>query len=411
MGIGPFDLPRPRIDLRSLPPPLRTSDPGSLAQRTFRVRIPGIVEEVATWNPFPPEIRAELERLREEVLHGTIRPLVEPAPDRSLWDALSAPYVGRSWQDVPWYWAEAFSYRRLLEATRYFRPGPWYGVDPFWGMKRAELARGVSDVAVLLRALPEDPAVRLRTLLYASLWGNRFDLSLPEVAKGTRFAFDPRGGLLVDDTESVWAFLAGSRGLRIAVAVDNAGPELLADLALVDFLLERGIAEEVVLHVKWHPFFVSDATPQDVLATLETLVEGRGRVMGLGERLRAFARSGRVRWAAHWFFVTSLAYYEMPLDLEADLATCQLVILKGDANYRRLVGDVWWPPTTPLEATTAYFPAPFVVLRTLKSEVVVGLEGAMVDRVCQLDPAWRVGGRWGVIQARLAPPLPPRPDS
>ncbi len=402
MGIGPVDLPPPRVDRHALPPPLRTSDPGSLAQRTFRTRVPRILEEVADQNPFPPEIRAALRDLGEEILHGSIRPLTEPAPDRPLWDVLSRPYLGGSWQDVPWYWAEAFFYRRLLEATRYFQIGPWYGVDPFWRMKEAELREGLQALATFLRALPQDPADRFRQLLLASLWGNRFDLSLPEVAEEARAAGqDPRTGLVADDTEAVWAFLARSSGLRIAVVLDNAGRELLSDLALVDFLLTQGIAGEVDLHVKWHPFFVSDATPLDVLSTLEALAEAGGSLGVLEERLRAALREGRVRLQAHWFFVTSLAYFEMPQDLEAGFRAANLVVLKGDANYRRLVGDVHWRPTTPLERVTAYFPTAFVALRTLKSEVAVGLTEEVVRRVTETDPNWMVGGRWGMIQARI----------
>ena len=48
--------------------------------------------------------------------------------------------------------------------------------------------------------------------------------------------------------------------------------------------------------------------------------------------------------------------------------------MKGDLNYRRLVGDRLWPPTTPFADVTAYFPGPVAALRTLKSDVIVGLD-------------------------------------
>lgn len=354
--------------------------------------------------PFPPEVEEALRALRAEVLGGTIRPLTEEAPDRALWDRLSAPHVGGSWQDVPWYWAEAFFYRRLLEATRYFQPGAWWGLDPFGPLKRAELRSGVTALEGSLATLPQQPAARLRALLLGSLWGNRFDLSLPEVAEAARARPTPEGALLVDDTGAVCATLMGSRGLRVALIADNAGSELLADLALIDFLLERGMAREVTLHLKWHPFFVSDATTQDVLLALEALGEGGAQTSGLAGRLRAHLRLRRLTFCAHWFFVTSLAYFEMPDDLAAELAAADLVVLKGDANYRRLVGDARWDPTTPLERAAGYFPAPFVVLRTLKSEVAVGLTAEAVGRAQGADPEWMTSGRWGVVQAHL--PLP-----
>jgi hypothetical protein len=47
--------------------------------------------------------------------------------------------------------------------------------------------------------------------------------------------------------------------------------------------------------------------------------------------------------------------------------------VKGDANYRRLIDDRLWPHDTPLVTAWGYLPAPLVALRTLKSEVCVGL--------------------------------------
>jgi hypothetical protein len=47
--------------------------------------------------------------------------------------------------------------------------------------------------------------------------------------------------------------------------------------------------------------------------------------------------------------------------------------VKGDANYRRLIGDALWPHDTPFAHVLSYFAAPLLALRTLKSEVCVGL--------------------------------------
>ena len=87
-------------------------------------------------------------------------------------------------------------------------------------------------------------------------------------------------------------------------------------------------------------------------------------------------------------------------ELAAALEGSALVILKGDANYRRLIGDCCWLPTTPFEAIAAYFPAPVVALRTLKCELVVGMDAAQVAQM-QSVPDWMTSGSWGLIQARL----------
>jgi hypothetical protein len=77
----------------------------------------------------------------------------------------------------------------------------------------------------------------------------------------------------------------------------------------------------------------------------------------------------------------------------------RLVIFKGDANYRRVVGDALWSPETPLSIVTSGFPAPLLALRTLKSDPIVGLPPGTAQQLEALDPAWRVNARRGVIQA------------
>lgn len=46
-----------------------------------------------------------------------------------------------------------------------------------------------------------------------------------------------------------------------------------------------------------------------------------------------------------------------------------LVFLKGDANYRRLIGDRLWQTDTPFADVAGYFPTKLCALRTLKAEL------------------------------------------
>jgi hypothetical protein len=90
----------------------------------------------------------------------------------------------------------------------------------------------------------------------------------------------------------------------------------------------------------------------------------------------------------------------MPDDLRADLAHATVTISKGDLNYRRLVGDRATPPTTPFAELTAYFPAPVAALRTLKSDVAVGLSPDTVAKLDATGTAWRTSGENALIQVR-----------
>jgi uncharacterized protein with ATP-grasp and redox domains len=400
--LSDYEIPSLQIDSTALPPPLLTSEPGSFARHTFMVRIPHIVDETLGHNQFSPDIRENLLDLRAEILDGRIRQLREVAPDGDLWGAVSAPFVGRTWFEVPWYWAEAYFYRRLLEATRYFQPGTGKGFDPFSAMKSDEWqpTRAPHAVEELMSALPAEGYARFVAFVRASLWGNRIDLSYRAVV-GLGIAHGASTNLLVDDTERAWRLLRRRPADTVIVVNDNAGTELAMDLALADFLLGSGLAGQVVLHLKQQPFFVSDALPGDVREGLDALAAGPRHGAELAARLMVHLDAGRLQLRTHWFYTTSLFYFQSPADLQAELATAGLVVVKGDANYRRLFGDAHWPTTTPFAAASAYFPAPLLALRTLKSEIILGLQAGEAERLNAQDPDWLVNGQRGVIQANL----------
>jgi len=400
-----YKIPPLQIDLAGLPPPIQTSTPGSFARYTFVERVPAIVRETLTLNGFSGEVRRALEELHAEVAGGPIRGLREDAPDREFWNAVSAPHLGKGWLEVPWYWAEAFFYRRILEATRYFQPGPWQGRDPFGPKKATELAPDAAPQATdaLLRRLPDEAIGQFEMLVQGSLWGNRMDLSYEAAARlgrptGSR---EERANLLVDDTPALWDFLRTGERRRVALIADNAGTELVMDLALADFLLDRDLVGEIHLHLKPHPFFVSDAMPEDLTAGLDALGAGGEMAAALARSLRGFLARGRLQPSVHWHYGTSLFFFQLPEDLRDVLAGMDLVIVKGDANYRRLLGDAQWPPTTSFQAATRYFPAPLVAVRTLKAEIIVGLKPGEAERLGAEDAGWLVNGKRGVVQARL----------
>ncbi len=88
----------------------------------------------------------------------------------------------------------------------------------------------------------------------------------------------------------------------------------------------------------------------------------------------------------------------MPGPLRENLALSSLIIVKGDANYRRLLGDRHWPYSTPFVDVLSYTPAPLLALRTLKAEVASGLPPDRILELAQAEPDWMTNGKWGVIQ-------------
>lgn len=409
----------------NIPPPLLTSEPGSFAEYTVATRKPAMIRRVLADHEgrYPPEIVAGLEALLAEIeTRQPIAPLRTTAPDGPDWEAAFAPHAGKSWFDIPWYFAETFLYRRLLEATGYFGSdnetvNRWHGIDPFLPQKQAELA-GDTPWQVLAAALAHsndntDPS--FHAMLHHTLWGNRIDLSYNKVAEdsGRDIAVEQeQANLLVDDSAAVIRHVqrlitqrakSSSAARRVDFICDNSGTELLLDLALADYFLCFGWLQQVTLHVKFHPFFVSDATPADVEMHIK-VIAGRAEpplVADLGRRLQKYRADGRLVVRDDTFWNSAHFFWELPDALNAELAQAQLVVIKGDANYRRLLGDSRWPTVAPLPEAVPYFPAPFVCLRTMKSDPVVGLPTGQAEALDAEDPQWRVNGKRGVIQALL----------
>ena len=75
-------------------------------------------------------------------------------------------------------------------------------------------------------------------------------------------------------------------------------------------------------------------------------------------------------------------------------------LLKGDLNYRKLLGDRAWPPTTPL-TYAASWPGSFAVLRTLKSEVIAGLGEGIAQNAAAVESTWMTSGNFAVVQSNF----------
>ena len=393
-----------------LPPPLHTGAPGSFARRTIEQRKHSIIADLLAGGGFAPAAVAGLRALAREIGGGRFSdpfaagggPLLVPA-ERRAWQQALRPLAGRPWLDLPWYEAEASFYLRVLTATGYYdRAAPGYGRDPFAGLKHAELERNAPRLA------GELAGAALPVVVRSALWGNRVDLSNYEIDRGHADAViaaagapeaaagpDTAGGLVIDHTAAALHALADAR--RVDIATDNAGAELVCDLVLVDLLLAGGV-RQVRLHVKDAPFFVSDATAADVHATLAVLDAQPPPARAIGRRLAGALADGALRIQPHWFWNGPCHYPDLPDDLSGALAQADLAIFKGDVNYRRLLSDRQWPPDAEVAAIVRYLPAPALILRTLKSEIVAGLAPGQAGELERRDREWLINGRRGIIQ-------------
>jgi hypothetical protein len=378
------------------PSPVRTDGSNAFASNTMRTRLPAVLDEMLGYNPgLPQPIRDAVLALRDSMASGAPIPQLElPAIDYDGWMAAWEKRAGETWHDTDWFFAETYVYRLLIQAVRWWE----IGKDPF-APRKSEEFESAALWEYLEEALDGQDAPlseRLTDLLHMALWSNRIDLSYhAALAHGRNVQDDD---LVVDESAAAVEHVLRHPG-DVHIVADNAGTELAIDLALSDTLLQHGFPR-VFMHVKAHPTFVSDTTAPDVWWFLRTLVEHDHGFAALAGRVTQAIEAGRLRLAPDFFWNSSHPLWEMPGRLTALFAGASLVILKGDVNYRRMVGDAIWPEDTPFAVATDYFPAPLAALRTMKSDSVVGLQAGQGEALEREEPGWRNNGRRGVFHFR-----------
>ena len=250
-----------------------------------------------------------------------------------------------------------------------------------------ELAARYKDLVTQLqggkdKALEDDAEKLLFTeMCEICLWGNATDLSLltsltyEDIQKlqGSEARKASEKNILVNDLQAVYEVLSkakkeGKQRRKVDIVLDNAGFELYVDLILAGYLLSAGLATEVVLHPKSIPWFVSDVLPGDFAALLNALASPRhfyetqseeeqlqekmpaplsdNEVDDLSFLFQEWARlhgEGQLILRSNRFWTHPGSYWRLPhedKDLLQDLKESEVVIFKGDLNYRKLTGDV-----------------------------------------------------------------------
>ena len=304
-----------------------------------------------------------------------------------------------TWHNVEWLYAECYLYRRVQ--TIFGMSRHWKNYDVFNRQKMStfkssrptvlELAERYRDIAEQTQkgatiVGSEDPAkveqaekVLFTEMAEICLWGNATDLSLltsltyQDIQKlqGSNARKEQERNIIVNDLPSAYDVLKSARkssksSRRVDIVLDNAGFELYVDLILAGYLLSTGLATEVVLHPKSIPWFVSDALPKDfadlfgVVADPQTFYSASddkhngyqpaplsekeiANLKFLFDSWSQFHGEGQLILRPNRFWTKAGSYWRMPKtapELFEDLKQSELVIFKGDLNYRKLTGDV-----------------------------------------------------------------------
>ena len=210
------------------------------------------------------------------------------------------------------------------------------------------------------------------------LWGNATDLSLLtsltyediQALQGSKARKESQKNIIINELDHAFDALHKARKekkdaeRRVDIVLDNSGFELYVDLILAGYLLSSGLATTVVLHPKLIPWFVSDVIPRDFSDLLNALSDPQefytrrdesgiaypslsekevADTKFLFEQWSQLHQDGKLIIRPHGFWTTPGCYWRMPgvaPDLFEDLKQSELVLFKGDLNYRKLVNDV-----------------------------------------------------------------------
>lgn len=189
---------------------------------------------------------------------------------------------------------------------------------------------------------------------------------------------------------------------RFDVILDNTGFELFTDLCLADYMTSV-YGCQVRFHAKLIPWFVSDVTDEDFKWTIDWMGKsGEDSLQKLSQKWSGHVKEGRwiVEDDAFWSYPHSFHSMQslVPV-LYKHLSQADLLLFKGDLNYRKLTGDRRWDYSEKFEKALGEFrPAPLISLRTLKCDLVLDVPKEIITRETEKYKEWMLYGTHAVIQ-------------
>ena len=289
--------------------------------------------------------------------------------------------------------------------------------DPYRAYKSNHLkdSSGRSNFDALLkefRAAISSPAyTRQDKLLIGCLNMNSIDLSQLEV----NVKEFKKSNMPINDCKAFHNFITNELNVNgepdggelvAHVITDNCGFELMSDILLGTYLLKSTRLTKVIYHVKRLPIFVSDTIMTDVdeaIGRLNSELEGLiGYKICDESQDRQVYECDTIPDKQISFEVDDCWHQEKLFkDVEQFLSwntdeTCALIIVKGDLNYRRLVGDFHWKSSEPIRDKVSYIKKPLLIIRSLKSNVILGVNDE--EKYSYNAPNWKISGQYGIIQ-------------
>ncbi|EDW74941.1 uncharacterized protein Dwil_GK15629 [Drosophila willistoni] len=401
----------------------------SFAYYTFRVRLPSSLATIAAAlvkdkdeliTEYGADAGADIEQtaaavteLRQNILNnGPLLPFRGKETDTDVWNTFleTIDKEKRNYFSTCWLYAECYMYRKISDIFQSTKSLASY--DYFGNQKKTAAKLSLDAMLAVARATRNTArdGDTFRQLIKLNLWGNRCDLSITsgKQIKPTGNAFEQITGLepklLIDNTLQIWqAIDGGSKDGIVDIVCDNAGYELYTDLILAEYIIDKGLASKVRFNLKAIPWFISDVMAHDYHWTLQFMADHEDEVLSeLGKKLQRFTEEGKFELSPLEHFWTSpYEFYrmqEVKPELYKRLQEAQLIIFKGDLNYRKLLGDYSWPDTEAFETCLRGFrPSNLCTLRTVKADLICGLPEGVSQELFAKDKEWMLTGEYGII--------------
>lgn len=253
----------------------------------------------------------------------------------------------------------------------------------------------------------------LEDILNRSLDSNTYDASQLKGMEWNETKADDEDKKGIDDVIEYLTSPKNKQERNINYLVDNAGVEFFVDLLLGYCLVKDPNIriKKVIYHVNVLPIFVSDVIENDLEYTFKVIKEfissnATIEVSCKDTYLNALASIEKMfkDGLAHiepdfiWNMPTAYNNISRKKDIfKKNQDNVDLLIVKGDLNYRRLCGDMTWSYKTKLEKLTNYIQCPTLVIRSFKSNLVIDYDRVKYHRHSEEDADWKTDGEYGVI--------------
>ncbi|XP_012344707.1 damage-control phosphatase ARMT1 isoform X2 [Apis florea] len=331
------------------------------------------------------------------------------------------------WFNTLWLYCECYMYRILAQELVLMKYIKTY--DPFTKSKQNAFTNSLISIEILCSYVIDvisnkknlsimETKEEFMKFIKFNLWGNQCDLSLSagaDVGQATHpiqilKVLDK--DILANNSEFIWNLLRKPDKNKldiniIDIIIDNAGYELFTDFCLAAFLITIKFADKIRFYPKLYPWYISDASINDIHWTIDYMKNASN------ECLKKFANLIENYFKNNIWTIEIEPYWTGPYDLvgmkehdpklHAKLSDAKLIIFKGDLNYRKLVDDINWEYTTSFKkALRGFEPAPILAIRTVKSDVCVGIPPGVGEKLFEEDEYWMWSGKYGLIQITTA---------